>query len=38
MSEVHDASYYMKCLLGGAMACGFTHAGICPIDIVKCRN
>jgi solute carrier family 25 phosphate transporter 3 len=38
MSDVHDASYYGKCLIGGAMACGFTHAGITPIDIVKCRN
>ena len=38
MGDVHDLSYYSKCLMGGAMACGLTHAGICPVDIVKCRN
>lgn len=38
MGDVHDASYYLKCLMGGSMACGLTHAAITPLDIVKCRN
>jgi solute carrier family 25 phosphate transporter 3 len=35
--DKHDMSYYAKCMLGGIMACGLTHAFICPLDIVKCR-
>ena len=31
----HDASYYAKCMLGGALACGFTHAGITPLKITN---
>ena len=38
MSDVHDTSYYLKCMLGGVLACGVTHAAICPLDIVKCRK
>jgi solute carrier family 25 (mitochondrial phosphate transporter), member 3 len=34
----HDLSYYIKCMIGGAMACGLTHAGITPVDLVKCRK
>ena len=34
----HDVSYYFKCMIGGAMACGLTHAGITPLDLVKCRK
>lgn len=33
----HDASYYAKCMLGGALACGVTHAGITPLDVTKCN-
>jgi len=33
----HDASYYGKCLLGGMLACGVTHAGITPLDVAKCN-
>ncbi len=33
----HDLSYYSKCMLGGALACGFTHAGITPLDVTKCN-
>jgi len=33
----HDISYYSKCMLGGAVACGFTHAGITPLDVAKCN-
>jgi solute carrier family 25 phosphate transporter 3 len=35
--DKHDVSYYLKCMMGGALACGLTHAAICPLDIVKCR-
>jgi solute carrier family 25 (mitochondrial phosphate transporter), member 3 len=38
MGDVHDTSYYLKCMAGGVMACGATHALICPLDIVKCRK
>ncbi|TRM65354.1 mitochondrial carrier protein [Schizophyllum amplum] len=33
----HDFSYYSKCMLGGAVACGATHAGITPLDVAKCN-
>lgn len=33
----HDAAYYAKCMLGGAMACGLTHAAITPLDVTKCN-
>jgi len=35
--DKHDASYYFKCMIGGALACGLTHTAICPLDIIKCR-
>ncbi|CAG9332809.1 unnamed protein product [Blepharisma stoltei] len=35
--EVHDISYYLKCMVGGVFACGLTHTAVVPIDIVKCR-
>ena len=38
MGDVHDASYYAKCMVGGIFACGLTHAVVCPLDIVKCRR
>jgi solute carrier family 25 phosphate transporter 3 len=38
MSDSHDLSYYLKCMVGGALACGLTHAAICPLDIIKCRK
>ncbi len=34
----HDLSYYLKCMIGGGLACGITHAGITPVDLVKCRR
>ncbi len=37
-ADKHDLSYYMKCVVGGAMACGLTHAAITPLDLVKCRR
>jgi len=30
MSEVHDATYYGKCMIGGIFACGLTHMAVCP--------
>jgi len=33
----HDTSYYAKCMLGGVLACGITHAGITPLDVAKCN-
>jgi len=33
----HDTSYYSKCLLGGILACGLTHAAITPLDVTKCN-
>ena len=33
----HDFSYYSKCMLGGVLACGVTHAGITPLDVAKCN-
>ncbi|KAI0046500.1 mitochondrial carrier protein [Auriscalpium vulgare] len=33
----HDSSYYAKCMLGGVLACGVTHAGITPLDVAKCN-
>lgn len=38
MSDVHDASYYFKCIIGGALACGLTHCAVTPLDLVKCRR
>ena len=38
MSDVHDMTYYGKCMVGGIFACGITHAIVCPLDIVKCRR
>ncbi len=36
--DKHDMSYYLKCMAGGALACGVTHTGIVPLDLVKCRK
>ncbi|KAH9479479.1 Mitochondrial phosphate carrier protein 3, mitochondrial [Psilocybe cubensis] len=33
----HDLAYYSKCMLGGVLACGVTHAGITPLDVAKCN-
>ncbi|KAK2463658.1 hypothetical protein APHAL10511_004409 [Amanita phalloides] len=33
----HDTSYYAKCMFGGVLACGITHAGITPLDVAKCN-
>jgi len=33
----HDFNYYSKCLVGGVLACGLTHAAITPLDVTKCN-
>lgn len=33
----HDTSYYIKCMIGGALACGITHAAVTPLDVTKCN-
>ena len=38
MSDVHDASYYFKCMIGGVLACGLTHTAIVPLDVMKCKK
>ena len=38
MSDVHDASYYLKCMMGGVLACGLTHTAIVPLDVMKCKK
>lgn len=35
--DKHDATYYFKCMIGGILACGLTHAAVTPLDVVKCR-
>lgn len=37
-TDVHDATYYFKCMIGGALACGLTHAAIVPLDVMKCKK
>ena len=36
--DKHDATYYGKCMIGGALACGLTHAAIVPLDVMKCKK
>lgn len=36
-TDVHDASYYAKCMMGGVLSCGLTHTFVVPLDLVKCR-
>jgi solute carrier family 25 phosphate transporter 3 len=38
MGDVHDMSYYAKCMVGGIFSCGLTHTFVCPLDIIKCRG
>ena len=37
MSDTRDLTYYLKCIAGGALACGITHTAITPLDLVKCK-
>jgi solute carrier family 25 phosphate transporter 3 len=36
--DKHDASYYLKCMFGGMLACGLTHTAIVPLDVAKCKK
>lgn len=38
MSDVHDLTYYLKCMAGGMFACGLTHTSVVTLDLVKCRR
>lgn len=37
-NDRHDFEYYKKCVLGGILACGFTHTGIVTMDLIKCKK
>jgi solute carrier family 25 (mitochondrial phosphate transporter), member 3 len=32
-----EPSYYAKCMFGGVLACGVTHASVVTLDVAKCR-
>lgn len=34
---LRDPSFYGKCMLGGVLACGVTHASVVTLDVAKCR-
>jgi solute carrier family 25 (mitochondrial phosphate transporter), member 3 len=36
-ANLRPVDYYLKCMFGGALACGVTHTAVAPIDIHKCR-
>ncbi len=36
-NPAHDWDYYFKCMIGGVLSCGLTHAAVVPLDVVKCR-
>jgi len=38
MSTLHSADYYGKCMMGGVLACGLTHAAVVSLDVAKCRS
>lgn len=38
MADKRDLTYYLKCVEGGALACGLTHTVIVTMDLVKCRR
>jgi hypothetical protein len=35
--EMFSPAYYAAGALGGAAACGFTHAAVTPLDVIKCN-
>lgn len=37
MTDHHNITYYLKCMIGGSLACGITHAVIVPLDVLKCK-
>ena len=32
------AGFYGRCMVGGMLACGLTHASVTPLDVSKCRS
>ncbi|KAF2200884.1 mitochondrial carrier [Delitschia confertaspora ATCC 74209] len=36
--ELFSGTYFAACTLGGIIACGPTHTGVTPLDLVKCRR
>lgn len=36
MGDTHDLKYYLKCKMGGLLACGLTHTSVVTLDLVKC--
>eukprot|EP01126_Amoeba_proteus_P022843 TRINITY_DN229_c0_g1_i7.p1 TRINITY_DN229_c0_g1~~TRINITY_DN229_c0_g1_i7.p1 ORF type:complete len:322 (-),score=40.70 TRINITY_DN229_c0_g1_i7:63-1028(-) len=34
---MHSLEYYLKCMFGGLLACGLTHAGVVTLDVAKVR-
>lgn len=37
MTDHHNITYYLKCMIGGSLACGITHSVIVPLDVLKCK-
>jgi solute carrier family 25 phosphate transporter 3 len=35
---LRSMSYYAKCMFGGVLACGVTHASVVTLDVNKCRT
>ncbi|KAK1631309.1 hypothetical protein QYE76_005624 [Lolium multiflorum] len=35
--EMFSPAYYAACGVGGAAACGLTHAAVTPLDVIKCN-
>mmetsp|Transcript_9626 Transcript_9626/g.16636 ORF Transcript_9626/g.16636 Transcript_9626/m.16636 type:complete len:358 (-) Transcript_9626:195-1268(-) len=33
----HTNEYYLKCMVGGVLSCGLTHAAVTPLDVTKCN-
>ena len=34
---LRESSFYAKCMFGGVLACGLTHAAVVTLDLAKCR-
>ena len=35
--EMFSPAYYAAGAVGGSAACGFTHAAVTPLDVIKCN-
>lgn len=35
---LHAGEFYAKCMFGGVLACGLTHASVVTLDVAKCRT